>query len=94
MKVVKIPGKNKKHKVSLYTLSTCAWCKQLKKFLKDKDVEYEYTDIDLSEEEDKVKIRSDIQKRGGSLNYPTIIIDDKILITGFVKDKLEEALGI
>lgn len=94
MKVVKVPGKNKKHKVVLYTLSTCAWCKALKQFLKDKGVEYEYTDIDLCEEEDKVKIRSDIQKRGGSLNYPTTIIDDQILITGFVKDKLQEALWI
>ncbi|MFH0897270.1 MAG: glutaredoxin family protein [Candidatus Bathyarchaeota archaeon] len=94
MKTVKVPGKNKKHQVSLYTLSTCGWCKQLKTFLKDKDIEYEYTDIDLSDEEDRFKIRRDIQERGGSLNYPTIIIDDKILIEGFVKDKLMVALEI
>lgn len=94
MKAVKVLGKNKKHKIFLYTLSTCGWCNQLKKFLKDKDIEYEYTDINLAEEEDKVKIRRDLQRRGGNLNYPTIIIDDKILIEGFLKDKLMEALEI
>jgi len=94
MKVVKVPGKNNQRKVFLYTLSTCAWCKLAKNFLKDNDVEYEYVDVDLCNEEDKEKIRKDIANRGGSLSYPTIIIDDKILITGFRKDKIREVLKI
>ncbi len=48
-----------------------------KQFLKDNDVAYEYVDVDLCDEEDKQKIRADIQKRGGALSYPTTIIDDK-----------------
>ena len=94
MKVVKVLGKNKKHKVFIYAISTCAWCNLAKNFLNENDVEYEYVDVDLCNEEDKGKIRRDIQSRGGSLSYPTIIIDDKILITGFRKDKIMEALGI
>jgi glutaredoxin len=62
--------------------------------LKDNDVDYEYIDVDLCDEKDKVKIRQHIQSKGGNLSYPTIIIDDNILITGFRKDKLKEALGI
>jgi len=92
MKVVKVLGKNKKHKVFIYAISTCAWCNLAKNFLNENDVEYEYVDVDLCNEEDKGKIRRDIQSRGGSLSYPTIIIDDKILITGFRKDKIMEAL--
>jgi glutaredoxin len=65
-----------------------------KQFLKDNDVEYEYIDVDLCDEKDKVKIRQHIQSKGGNLSYPTIIINDNILITGFRKDKLKEALGI
>jgi len=94
MKTVKVKGKNTKHKVLLYALSTCAWCKMTKSFLKENDVEYDYVDVDLCSEEDKDKIKRDILNRGGSLSYQAIIIDDKILINGFRKDKLKEVLEI
>lgn len=94
MDKVKVPGKNNKHKVFLYALSTCGWCKLTKQFLKDSDIEFEYVDVDLCNDEDKEKVRKDILNKGGSLSYPTIIIDDKILITGFRKDKLKETLEI
>jgi glutaredoxin len=94
MQFSKVPGQKRQHKVILYALSTCAWCKMTKQFLKDNDVEYEYIDVDLCQEEDKQKIRDHIQSKGGPLSYPTVIIDDNMLITGFRKDKLKEALGI
>ena len=94
MDFVKVPGENSKHKVVVYALSTCAWCKLAKQFLKENKVEYEYVDVDLCSAEDKEKIRKEILSIGGSLSYPTIIVDGKILITGFRKDKLKEALGI
>jgi glutaredoxin-like protein NrdH len=94
MKFSNVSGKKSQHKVVLYALSTCAWCKMTKQFLKDNNIEYKYVDVDLCEEEDKQKIRQHIQSKGGPLSYPTIIIDDKVLITGLRKDKLKEALGI
>jgi glutaredoxin-like protein NrdH len=90
----KVLGKNSKHKVLLYTLSTCVWCKMTKQYLKDNGIEYEYVDVDLCDEKDKEKIRGHILSKGGSLSYPTIIIDDDILIAGFRKDKFKEVLGI
>ncbi len=94
MDFVKIQGKNRKHKVLMYALSTCAWCKLTKQFLKDNSVEFEYVDVDLCDDDDKEKIRKDILSRRGSLSYPTIIVDNKTLIIGFRKDKLKEALEI
>lgn len=94
MKVVKVQGKNTKHKVFMYALSTCAWCKLTKKFLKDNKIEYEYVDVDLSNEKDRDRIRRDIHKRGGHPTYPVMIIDDKKLIIGFRRDEIKEALGI
>ena len=94
MNISKVSGKNKKHKVFLYALSTCVWCKMTKQFLNDSNVEYEYVDVDLSSEEDKQKIHAAITSRGGMLTYPTTIIDDKVLIAGFRKDQLKEALEL
>jgi glutaredoxin-like protein NrdH len=94
MKFSKVNGEKKHHKVVLYALSTCVWCKMTKQYLKDNAIEYDYIDVDLCTEEDKQKIRQDIQSKGGPLSYPTTIIDDKVVVTGFRKDLLKEALGI
>jgi len=94
MDKVKVTGKNSKHKVLLYALSTCAWCKKTKKFLKENDVEYEYVDVDLTNDEDHEKIREDIINRGSEPSYPTIIIDNRKVVTGFRIDLLKEALEI
>ncbi|MCW4044130.1 MAG: glutaredoxin family protein [Candidatus Bathyarchaeota archaeon] len=94
MNFSKVAGKNNQHKVTVYALSTCVWCKMTKQYLKDNDIEYEYVDVDLCDEKDKEKIREHILSKGGALSYPTIIIDDNILITGFRKDKFKEILGV
>jgi glutaredoxin len=94
MDIVKIPGKNNKHKVLMYALSTCAWCKKTKQFLKDNKVEFEYVDVDLCDRADRKKVHDDIESRGGDLSYPTLIVDDKTLINGFREDKIRKALEI
>jgi len=93
MQFFKVIGGRKQHKVVLFALSTCAWCKLTKQFLKDNEVEFSYLDIDLINEDEKEKIRQIIRDKGGPLSFPTTIIDDKILITGFRKDKIKEALN-
>jgi len=94
MNVSKVQGTNTKHKVFVYALCSCVWCKMTKQFLQDNGIAFEYIDVDLADEEDKAKIRADIQKKGGTLSYPTTIIDDKTVVTGFRKDQLKVALGI
>ena len=76
----------------MYAISTCAWCKLTKKFLKENAIEYEYVDVDLSDDEDRERIREDIMKRGGRPSYPIVIIDDKSMIIGFHKEEIKEAL--
>ena len=90
----KVPGKKKEHKVVIYALSTCVWCKMTKQFLQDNGIEYEYIDVDLCEEKEKEQIRQHIIDKGGTLSYPTTLVDDSVLITGFRKDKLKESLKL
>jgi glutaredoxin len=94
MEKIRVNGKNKTHNVLMYAISTCAWCKMTKEFLKENDVDYEYVDVDLASDEDHEKIRNEIARLGGSPSYPTIIVDGKTVITGFRKDKIKEALDI
>jgi glutaredoxin-like protein NrdH len=94
MQTVKVQGKNGKHRVLLYALSTCGWCKKGKQLLRENDIEFEYVDVDLCSDEDYEKIREDIQNRGGRFSFPTIIIDDTILITGFKENQIRETLEI
>jgi glutaredoxin len=94
MKTIKVSGQNNKHKVLMYSISTCGWCKRAKKFFKDNNVEFEFVDIDQCNLEDKRKIMKDIQSRGGTLAYPTLIIDNEILLTGAPQDKLREILKL
>jgi glutaredoxin-like protein NrdH len=65
-----------------------------KQFLNDNDITYEYIDVDLCEPEEKEQVHQQILSRGGTLNYPTVIVDDQKLIQGFRKDKLKEALEL
>jgi glutaredoxin-like protein NrdH len=94
MQFSKVSGKKNDHKVTLFALSTCVWCKLTKQFLNDNSVTYEYVDVDLLGEDDKRKAHETIMSKGGNLSYPTTIVDDKTVITGFRKDKLQEVLGI
>ncbi|HTY74614.1 MAG TPA: glutaredoxin family protein [Candidatus Nanoarchaeia archaeon] len=94
MNISKVSGKNSKHQVLVYALSTCVWCKMTKQYLKDNEVEFEFVDVDLSTEADRDKIRKHIQDLGGALSYPTIIVDSKKVITGFRKDLLKKELEL
>ena len=94
MKKVEVSGENDKHRILMYAISTCGWCKRAKRSLKDNKVRYEYVDVDLCNSQDRERIREDIIRRGGDMVFPTIIVDDKILITGFREDRIREILGI
>ena len=94
MSIVKVEGNKKDHKVFLYTLSTCGWCKKTKEFLKDNDVEYEYIDVDKCTREERKKVIEDIKARKASMGFPLAIIDDEIMISGYKVDKYKEALGL
>jgi len=91
--VVAVPGEMKDHKVLVYALSTCVWCKRTKEFLKDRKVHYEYVDVDLANPEDRKRIEDDL-RRLNCYSYPAVLIDDRRLIVGFKLDDLKEALEL
>ena len=79
--------------VNIYTLSTCSHCRSTKKYLDECNVEYEFTDVDLLEGEERKAILEDVKKLNPACSFPTIIIGDKV-IEGFKEDEIKEALGL
>lgn len=94
MQATKVEGSRNEHKIFLYTLSTCGWCKKTKELLKERGVTYEYIDVDnLKAEERKIAIE-DLKSRNATLGFPVIIIDNSKIISGFKEDQIKEALGL
>jgi len=94
MSRIKVEGERKEHRVFLYTLSTCGWCKKTKQLLKDKQVEYEYIDFDTATEQERRDAMDYLRKRGERIAFPKIIIDEGTIISGFNEDAIKEALGL
>jgi len=92
MTVTVVPGE-KKADIFLFTLSTCVWCKKTKNLLKEIGVEYHYVDIDQLEGEERKKILQQLREKNPSSSYPTIVINDTIIIIGFKENDIREALA-
>jgi glutaredoxin len=93
MNVIHIDGQ-KKGDILLYAISTCAWCKKTKKFLKSLGVEYRYIDVDLLDPDEKKKIDSEVMKWNPQRNYPMMVINNEKCIVGFKEDEIKEVLQL
>ena len=94
MKTVQVEGEKMDHKVFIYALSTCGWCKMTKQFMGDQGCAYEYIDVDEASSEEKREIGSFLKEKNIPLSFPVTIIDDEIIISGYKPDKFKEALGL
>lgn len=81
-------------KVKLFALSTCGWCKKTKRFLDTHDVDYEFEDVDLLTGDERARCVKELERWNPRRNYPTIVIDDEIVIVGYHERRLREALGL
>ena len=84
---------SKKSRIKLYTLSTCSHCMRTKRFFKENGIDPETIDVDLLSGEERERIMSEIRKLNPECTFPTICIDDNVIV-GFNEDKLRKALGI
>ena len=94
MQTTKVEGTYNKHKVFLYTLSTCGWCKKTKELLKENNVSYEYLDLDTSSKEDQKKAVEVLKSKNLPIAFPIIMINEDKVIQGFKKDDILEALEL
>ena len=79
--------------VSMYTLSTCPWCRKTKKYFTDHNVPFKYVDYDLASVPEQERIEQEMRSRGGPLSFPWVLIGDD-LVVGWNTAKYDELLAM
>jgi glutaredoxin len=77
-------------KVSLYTLSTCPWCRKAKQFFAERNIPFTYIDYDLADEATQGKILQELDAAGAT-GFPFVRIGDKV-IAGYQPELYSKAL--
>ncbi len=93
MKFQKVAGSNNKHRVTLFALSTCGWCRKTKDLLDSNHIEYQFVDVDLVTGKEREELITQVRELNPRGSFPTIVIDDNVVI-GFDEKKISELLEI
>ncbi len=93
MNFTRVSGTNNKHRVTVFALSTCGWCRRTKELLNAHNIEYEYIDVDLCTGEEREQVINRVQELNPRTSFPTIQIDDQVVI-GFDEEKIKQLLNI
>jgi glutaredoxin len=79
-------------KVSMYTLSTCPWCRKAKKYFTDHHVPFDFTDYDLADVPTQDRIMRELDAVGAK-GFPVVWISDQV-VEGYRPDRYAQLLGI
>jgi glutaredoxin-like protein NrdH len=74
--------------IVIYALSTCMWCRMTKALLKEIGVAYSFVDVDTLEGAEKDQAKAAIKRWNPSGSYPTIVIDDREVISGYDEEEI------
>jgi len=80
-------------KVTLYALTTCPYCRMMKKMLDEGGIEYELHEVDLLHGEEKKKMVEEVRRISGGTSFPVVIIGEDVIV-GFDKRGIKEKLGL
>lgn len=64
--------------VSIYTLSTCPWCRKTKKFFAEHNIPYTYIDYDLADQATQNRISQELDAAGAT-GFPFVKIGDEVI---------------
>jgi len=79
-------------KVSMYTLSTCPWCRKTKQFFAERHIPFDYIDYDLADETTQQRIVRELDDAGAS-GFPFVKIGNQI-VEGYRPDRYAELLSL
>ena len=90
-----VPGETGGHDLMLFALSTCGFCRRAIAYLKEHNIGYSFVYIDKVPVSMKQKIRSEFfEKFGTRMLFPTMVIDEKDILIGFIEESWKKTLGV
>ncbi len=89
-----VEGKHNTHKVLLYALSTCIWCRKTRQLLEDEGVTFDFVYVDLVDADERERAREHIRTFSDRTSFPATIVDDEDCIIGYKPEVIKERLGI
>ncbi|HUM13351.1 MAG TPA: glutaredoxin family protein [Myxococcaceae bacterium] len=78
-------------KVSMYTLSTCPWCRKAKQFFSQRHIPFDDIDYDLADEATQERIMRELDAEGAS-GFPFVRIGDQVVL-GYQPDRYAKLLA-
>jgi glutaredoxin-like protein NrdH len=90
-----VPGQTEPHKLTVYALSTCAFCKRAMSYLKENGLSYRYVYLDQLDFDLKREVKQELKTKFENLPvFPVLVIDDDEALSGFTEEKWAERLGV
>ncbi len=76
--------------VTLFSLSTCAVCKKVKKFLADHAIPHTVIEVDTLDSGEQWLMAKELRKHNPEATYPTVVVEE--VIRGYDVEALESKL--
>jgi glutaredoxin-like protein NrdH len=90
-----VPGEREPHTLTVYALSTCAFCKRAMSFLKENGLSYRYVYLDQLDFALKREVKQELKSKFENLPvFPVLVVDDEEAMSGFTEEKWSERLGL
>lgn len=78
-------------KIMIYTLSTCIWCKKTKILLDELNINYNYVDVDLLDEDLQKGIYEILEKFNKNKTFPTLVLNSgEDVIIGYQPERIKD----
>ena len=79
--------------IKVYALSTCPYCRMTRRYLDENDIQYELTEVDLLEGEEKDAAVAEVKRISGGASFPVVVIGEEVIV-GFNKARIKELLSL
>jgi len=77
-------------RVTLFSLSTCAVCKKVKKFLDDNNIPYTLVEVDTLDSGEQWLMTKELKKHNPQATFPTVVVEE--VVKGYDREALESKL--
>lgn len=91
----KVSGSQEPHELTVYALSTCAFCKKAMRYLEEHGFSYRYVYLDQLDFDLKREVKQELKSKFENLPvFPVLTIDNDEALSGFAEDQWASKLGI